>query len=308
MLTNYAAEVVHFLNSFNINKNQSNMIQLSLLGKMIESAQHFVLPDNGKILDAGLKGVEGSYLRLPYNTITFECFIKDHVPVNESNVSKNISPKRMNLALEVDTEHLVKYYNYELNSISKSDNDIYILLFSFYYTISENGSGSWNFNPVALIIPSDAVIKSNGSEKLPTFSLLYFNNEIINWTQEEVNMFTSELGPEFTIMLELLGALSCKNVEISTTRKATNVVNQKRIRKGKLPLYEAKELVLKVPNKNGGNHTSKDDDGEDNEKGHKRMHLRRGHIRRLSSGNIWVNAHIVGKRENGALDKIYKIK
>ena len=38
-----------------------------------------------------------------------------------------------------------------------------------------------------------------------------------------------------------------------------------------------------------------------------RQHLRRGHIRRLESGNIWVNACVVGNSEKGVIKKSYNV-
>jgi hypothetical protein len=40
-----------------------------------------------------------------------------------------------------------------------------------------------------------------------------------------------------------------------------------------------------------------------------RQHLRRGHIRNLQSGKkVWVNATVVGSRDNGVINKAYGIK
>ncbi|MEO3722889.1 hypothetical protein, partial [Lacticaseibacillus paracasei] len=64
--------------------------------------------------------------------------------------------------------------------------------------------------------------------------------------------------------------------------------------------YETKCLTIKATQKQGtgtrtGTHESP------------RQHLRRGHIRRLESGNIWVNACVVGSSEKGVIKKSYNV-
>lgn len=102
------------------------------------------------------------------------------------------------------------------------------------------------------------------------------------------------------IMKELINALSCRNVEQTIIQKCDAALNARRINKGKLPLCEERILTIKVNAKQGigtrtGTHESP------------RQHLRRGHIRRLESGNIWVNACVVGSSEKGVIKKSYNV-
>jgi len=102
------------------------------------------------------------------------------------------------------------------------------------------------------------------------------------------------------IMKELINALSCRNVEQTIIQKCDKALNARRINKGKLPLYEERILTIKVNAKQGtgtrtGTHESP------------RQHLRRGHIRRLENGNIWVNACVVGSSEKGVIKKSYNV-
>ena len=103
------------------------------------------------------------------------------------------------------------------------------------------------------------------------------------------------------ILEELLCALTCRNIEIDTLQQESPK-NQRRIKAGKLPIYETKVLTLKVnetvkqSGKTGFSHASP------------RQHLRRGHIRRHpTAGNIWVNNCVVGSAEKGFIEKQYKI-
>lgn len=102
------------------------------------------------------------------------------------------------------------------------------------------------------------------------------------------------------IMKELVNALSCRNVEQTIIQKCDAALNSRRVNKGKLPLCEERILTIKVNAKQGtgtrtGTHESP------------RQHLRRGHIRRLESGSIWVNACVVGSSEKGVIKKRYNV-
>ena len=101
-------------------------------------------------------------------------------------------------------------------------------------------------------------------------------------------------------LFELLEALTCRNVEQTIIQKCDKALNARRINKGKLPLYEERILTIKVNAKQGtgtrtGTHQSP------------RQHLRRGHIRRLETGNIWVNACVVGSSDKGVIKKSYNV-
>lgn len=103
-------------------------------------------------------------------------------------------------------------------------------------------------------------------------------------------------------VLELCEALSCKNVSHEPIERIDPAVNARRVRAGKLPLFETRQLVIDAgkPSRDsgqrGGTHASP------------RQHLRRGHIRRLPSGNVWVNSCVVGNRANGIIEKSYAVK
>lgn len=106
----------------------------------------------------------------------------------------------------------------------------------------------------------------------------------------------------FWTVTELVEALSCRNVG-TDTYQAESKVNNKRIKKGKLPFYETKILVVNAPKQarsglsiNKGTHASP------------RQHLRRGHIRRLDGYNIWVNSCVVGDHNRGNISKKYIVK
>jgi len=110
-----------------------------------------------------------------------------------------------------------------------------------------------------------------------------------------------DVAEEAEIVLEFLEALSCKNITTANLQKEDKAL-KRRIKKGKLPFYETKILVIDTKEKSAsqqqtrtGTHASP------------RQHLRRGHIRRLPSGNYWVNSCVVGDAEKGTILKQYAI-
>jgi hypothetical protein len=99
-----------------------------------------------------------------------------------------------------------------------------------------------------------------------------------------------------------IGALSCRNVTAEISDRASpEAVNAKRERNGKARIFDTHTLVVHVnSNRAGigsvtGGHASP------------RQHLRRGHIRRLPGGNIWVQSCVVGDAAKGFLRKDYRI-
>lgn len=98
-------------------------------------------------------------------------------------------------------------------------------------------------------------------------------------------------------------ALSCSNVDSEVIEKIDAKANEKRIRKGKLPLYETRRLVINVPLS-----STSDKTGSSSDRSGPREHLRRGHIRRLQDERkIWVQSCVVGHRELGLINKSYSV-
>jgi len=92
--------------------------------------------------------------------------------------------------------------------------------------------------------------------------------------------FRQEANNCWALVLVATGLLMAKGAEIRTTKEPV-ALNKKRIKKGKLPIKEIHEIIIRV-----GSNVMRAD-GTSSEPGStKRMHWRRGHIRRLASGEI----------------------
>lgn len=115
--------------------------------------------------------------------------------------------------------------------------------------------------------------------------------------QETIEIICVNLG-------RFLTAINCSNVE-TRIQSGPKTLNQKRTKKNKPTFPAYRELTInlnRTPTRygggGGGGHASP------------RLHLRRGHVRRLSDGrHIWVRDTVVGINgpDNGAIEKHYRI-
>lgn len=99
-------------------------------------------------------------------------------------------------------------------------------------------------------------------------------------------------------LLSLVEVLQCSNVRAERIDVPSPLV-KKRARRGE-PSFAYHVLTIPGASDNrdehGGTHSSP------------RQHLRRGHIRRLpNTRKIWVNACVVGRREDGSTEKDYRV-
>lgn len=93
---------------------------------------------------------------------------------------------------------------------------------------------------------------------------------------------------------------SCCNVE-TIEHAPPKFINSKRISKGKIPFFSYRTLHIKQEEsantgQSTGTHASP------------RLHLRRGHIRRIHGDKrIWIRASLVGDKSKGLISKDYKV-
>jgi hypothetical protein len=108
---------------------------------------------------------------------------------------------------------------------------------------------------------------------------------------------------EMNALLEFLLALSCTNVSIrDASQQIPERLNKKRLAKGKLPIFTYKTLDIVIPR-----HIESHPEEANSSRQRPRVHLRRGHIRKLQTGSrIWVNACVVGSNR-GIVHKDYRL-
>jgi len=282
---NYAAQVKKendYIQSFRFNEDSlSTLSDAGFFDIALNDSVNFSINDP-YIFDDGFKGIIGTKIHLPYDKISISV---------DYGVSKL----------------LIVCMNDSVCKNNKKTNDF----FTVGAYIKNKLITKWIPFPFFVRIPLDFssyVKKEDGCFKFyfetePAFNGLSFS--FVNEIDEMANP-TKGLGLEFfrelviTTVLELIEALTCKNVEQTIIQKYDAALNARRVNKGKLPLYEERILTIKVNAKQGtgtrtGTHESP------------RQHLRRGHIRRLDTGNVWVNACVVGSSEKGVIKKSYNV-
>lgn len=284
-------------------KYAPDMAGLAEMITSIKSAQHFAIPDGGVVFDDNRKGIKGLDVRLPFPCVTIEYFGS---PKKTLVIAKEISVAEFYELSEKNGIPLAA-----INEVvAESSSDLFIVIYALFDT-----HGRWMPVPVSVVIPSkwDSLNKDEIGVKNSLmcggvhFVLLpsRIHPLVLDVGENEaIRRLTLLIGSGVKALLEFIEALSCKNIEFATIQSApTAAESAKRAKKGKLPIYETKVLSLKTTeNKSALKSTGL-------RAGHAspRQHLRRGHIRRLESGNIWVNSCIVGDASKGVVHKSYEV-
>lgn len=270
-------------------------------------AVHFALPDNGSVFDDSLKGIQGKDVRLPFRKITIEYF-SDDIETG-FNAGLRPAPKRLIFAQEICEA--------DAPGIARSfDSDVTIMILAFY----ANASGEWEPCVAGWMLPAT---QWGGKEGLKSFiaplvpsrddsvmagRLFPFLPQMMrdgiaeHGKEKALQFFMHDISGEVRAVLELCEALSCSNVTHEPIEKVNPTVNARRVRAGKLPMYETRCLVI-----DAGRTVSTASGNVNSSHSSPRQHLRRGHIRRLESGNVWVNSCVVGDKAKGVINKSYMV-
>lgn len=294
---------------------------------LLQDAVKFYLPDNGRLFDDGLRALPAVF-RLPYPIIAGEFRIigkapDAHQPLANSGVAIEDCTKRIALAVEINEANVDQFsWLVGRNRAHLYLGDGAIAIIPVYYS---DISRCWKIppfgcvfschksqeNPEALAI-ADSLYKGNipkGMTRVPIVSYRTFlmpeacaELEINGGQEHTMAMMAQDTNDEFVAVMELIEILSCKNV-LTETLAAPQALNKKRAGKGKPPFFEYKVLML--------DHLGQSKASTGAPKGahaSPRIHLRRGHIRRLAERNVWVNAAVVGNKQAGMVMKDYAVK
>ena len=294
---------------------KSDANEAKFLKTVIGEAQHFALPDGGKLFDDDLRGLRGRSVRLPYAITTVEYFDPEYSV-----------KKRMTLGIELPKEtglSIIRGFGdswvgmADLVARKCADEDTLIFvdalgevnghwmagLVSFVITGSqwEGGDGDIRWDPPSEEGKDELTI---GGFCIPKFSEIWVENGITD--SEDCTLFRSAMRSAVHgagVLFELCEALSCSNVQTEPLERIDQAKNARRIRDGKLPLYETKILTIDAPVS-----VAKRGDGSGTHHASPRQHLRRGHIRRYDERQIWVNSCVVGSLSSGRIDKQYRVQ
>lgn len=265
---------------------------MSLLSSAKEAVK-FVMPTDGKLFDTKLAGLSENH-RLPYERILIEYECK-----SPGGMSSEVFGER---ATRPANKRIVFAEQYEKTIAVAS-----IVSFKDPY-----GNDVWTVQPyISEIIPANLVdganIEVTAPEGISTPVISQFLVDHFDMGGHAKKTFGDawkehayfDMLDEVNCVLNLMEALSCKNVSAEQLPVKNNKLAQRK--KGALPydLYHVLVVNSRSGEKSvdqGGSHRSP------------REHIRRGHIRRLPSGNIWVNSTIVNHGNHGKVHKVYALE
>ena len=274
----------------------------SRLADTLDKSVKFLLPNCCELLDPAVIG-QGhlDLLRLPYPYVALEApWYRGNTVQQYGDVRKELVTKRIALCWEAGIEGGPVD---GLNSILKTEKyrhgGIFVLPIYKAETYAEASkiaydqrkeaglverwSKSWTVEPFVLMPDSWQDLVQRLGDKQRVLA------SIIDDSHDEVLM-----------AVQTCAVLNCSNVRTAEVAPAAKL-NRSRMRTGKTPFFTYKVLTVETDpspkaqgNAQGGAHASP------------RMHLRRGHLRRVSERVVWVRPAMVGA--HGLVEKDYRIR
>lgn len=301
-------------------------IMAQSMARLINEAVHFALPDDGRIFDDGLRGIQGQEVRLPYKCITVAYFVNEVV---RSDVLVTSAPKRLAIATEATKAEFASFSSLMPEEMrrdaSRWANAIPSDRLITVYVVNQGGGQPWHPLPCGWNLPchgwdDEGRINlkvdplSPSSKDRPTI-LVGSPMPVLPHAvglcvekygkQRALQYLVHDISDEVTAVLELCEALTCSNVNATNVQENDEAKNRRRIRDGKLPIYETKVLTISIPSSKAPRAVG----AELFDRASPRQHLRRGHIRDLGDGRrIWVSSCVVGSDAAGKVDKSYRVR
>ena len=308
------------------------------LADQIRDAVHFVMPEDGRIFDDRFKGIQGAEAHLPFSSITLEYQAMQDPGLSTEGKPLYKATKRVLLAMEMSAESLLdlakKHFfkniplpaKYSSQLLAAFPDGVIFVTGVFYVSLEE--TPVWSPCYAAWLLPvkgwdqldASKAIKPLRSHDRDSIAELGVSGRPFPvfwraWTEMMDRMgsemtdryIANEIGAEAFVVLELIEALSCRNVRISTLQSNKPAVNARRVRDGKLPLYETKILTVDISSRK-----EKERGPLENARASPGEHLRCGHIQsyhtREGIVNLWKQPITVSAGNPRKVDKIYKIK
>ena len=302
-IRNVAAEIVRDLRIFAdawITRYPKEAASFNALAATVNTAVKFQLPEGGRLLERqeGYWSVTDDIkktLHLPFSVCLF-IFNQNTTEPDKQRVSESIA------VLCIDIPEHDEITCVPIQKVRLQNNQLMWLSGPVGFSIQRKNHKQLHesFAPENLIGLTD-----KGDALAIKFMML---NPAMHGTEEtELLELINDSCVRIYVgaVIDVLKVMQCSNVtsEPIAGTGVTDAVNAKRIRNGKLPLYEYRQLTVDVSgsSKEAANHY-----GSNGSK--RRQHLRRGHIRNYQSGlRIWVQSCIVGSGELGQIDKEYKL-
>lgn len=267
-------EVSKYLSTIDSKNNKVFIEKSKLILERAGKAQKFIIPENGKILDDGYKGLP-DILMLPFKDILLEFQVNEETTNNKKVI-----------IYAHQTEPGVVL----LNTFSYSDKWTMA-----QYTLNIERAVENVRKPGRLQCKIENITLNCGCGYIGDSATIAFTDVI-----KEKAIMTS--GGYIRALFEFLEALSCSNVGYSPL--LVRKLNKAAQKKGAASFDTYNVLVIK-------NNAGKLSENEPSlhSGSAKREHLRRGHIRVYSDGKkIWVQSCVVNAGIGGKINKMYVVK
>lgn len=172
--------------------------------------------------------------------------------------------------------------------------DVISMLFFIYFELT-----GWSFYPVA-------IHSFNGRFILEEFKKTKMEHGFKN-IEDFTLFFCKEVNMELMSVKFLLELLECKNI-LTVNNHPDQRINKKRTKKGKMPLFSYKTLVIKP--------TGKKQESIKKDLWNNRVHLCRGHFKTYTddnplfgkfTGRYWWQPCVRGNKKKGVIHKDYVI-
>ena len=256
-----------------------------------KNAVKFVLPENGRIFDTKFKALPAN-LNLPFPAVLIEYRCTAEGGIAEQlfgGIATASAPKRIVYAEQADNRIIVA----SAVAYKNDEGDLWQVMPYYAEILSDQN------------IAGDEVIHG-APEGLNMEKVTGVYTRFSDMGGMAEKMFAeawqdhayTDMFDEVCAVLSLIEALSCKNVGIE--KIPTRKMNKSALKRGAM-LFDEYHLLTVASSTvsgiwRGGMHRSP------------REHLRRGHIRRLESGNIWVNSTVVNAGTKGKIHKVYALE
>lgn len=297
--------------------------------ELLRIAVKFNLPDNGELvaLDT-LDEAFSEFVRLPFDAVALEYGLStlNEVYKGEDAFKETASSKR--IAVCWTSSFAARFP--ALCPVPLEKKGFYVA--SVYY---DDEDKLWVFSPLANFVPANPAITRGAAPPVSRSDALeqefLLKQKAIKSTNSTYEAWTVQLCPEYVTLFAMhAGSRDAAMARLSMdlrdetasafafclTVNSSNIgrerlappekLNKKRISNGKAPFFEAWVLDLDrraIPAESGREGYSLE-----GSRASPRLHLRRGHIRRLSPERItYVRGTAVGSMRAGQIEKTYRV-
>ena len=304
--------------------------QIERVANLVEHSVKFALPNCAELVDVSrITESHFDMLRLPYPVVILEIpwKIADAKLIESGHMQETPSTRRIVIAW--DEEHAKEV------GLCPPAGEPGVWVSALYY---QDEVDAWQLAPLAaflprintVIPPRELAARAKGSESDQLVLQTLLSEGLATEHSRAVELTYRPILPEFCeAMVEQMGIATamarlqldvrdevCALWEFAMTVNCVNVrqetiepspaLNRKRIKNGKLPFFSYKVLQLPAEPAQGLRAGKVQLEGD---RSGPRMHLRRGHPRRLPTGKMtYVRAAIIGSSQKGLVEKSYEIR